>query len=150
WSAALWSAAVAAAFVFFARVAAHADQERGYRGLSLRITYSEHQKRRQPPQSKKSLERSRWFGAIIPRAVRIVRIERFGLFSRPSLHEGEDRGKEQQRGQRAEQQPADDGAAERRDLLAAFADAERHGQHTGDHGAGGHQDRPEAMASAID
>ena len=44
----------------------------------------------------------------------------------------------------ANEQAADDGAAERRVLLAAFAEAERHRQHADDHRQRGHEHRPEA------
>ena len=37
-------------------------------------------------------------------------------------------------GDGGKEQAADDGAAERRVLFAAFAEAERHGQHAEDHG----------------
>src|SRR5262245_50925031 len=47
----------------------------------------------------------------------------------PLVDDGEERGHEQQRGDGREQQAADDGAAERRVLLATFPEAKRHRQH---------------------
>src|SRR5208282_1738978 len=51
-----------------------------------------------------------------------------------TMHQGEDDGNEQQRRAGCEDQAADDGASERRVLLAAFAQTERHRRHADDHG----------------
>src|SRR5581483_5147536 len=45
---------------------------------------------------------------------------------------------DEQGGYGGEEEASDDRAAERRILLAAFAQAESHGQHADDHGDGGH------------
>ncbi len=42
------------------------------------------------------------------------------------------------------EQSADHGAAQRRVLLAAFAEAQGHRKHSDDHRQGGHDDRPQA------
>ena len=62
---------------------------------------------------------------------------RRGLTSQAAVHDGH----EEQRGEGRDQQPADDRAAERRVLLAALAEAERHRQHADDHRQRGHQHR---------
>ena len=49
---------------------------------------------------------------------------------------------QKQGGERGDEQAADDGAAERRILLAAFTQAERHRSHADDHGESGHANRP--------
>ena len=51
---------------------------------------------------------------------------------------------EKQRGERGDHQAANDRAAERRVLLAAFPEAQRHRQHADDHGQRRHQHRPQA------
>ena len=68
----------------------------------------------------------------------------------PPCSRGEDRGNEDQGGDGGEEQAADDGAAEGRVLLAAFACAERHGDHADDHGEGGHADGTEAGGAGLD
>ena len=50
----------------------------------------------------------------------------------------------------AQSKTADDGATERRVLLAAVAEAEGHGDHADDHGEGGHEDRAEAGEAGFD
>ena len=56
---------------------------------------------------------------------------------------GEDGRQHEQRRERRGDQAADDGPAQRGRLLAALAQAQGHRHHAGDHGAAGHQDRPE-------
>ena len=56
-----------------------------------------------------------------------------------------------QQGRRSrEQQAANHRAAERRVLLATFAQAERHRQHADDHGQGGHEDGANAGAAGLE
>ena len=50
----------------------------------------------------------------------------------------------------AEHQAADHRAAERRVLLAAFAEPERHRHHADDHRERGHQHRPEAREARVE
>src|SRR3954465_121183 len=60
-------------------------------------------------------------------------------------------GRDEEQGRdRRERAPADHGAAERRVLLAAFTEAERHGHHADDHRQRGHQHRPEARDPRLD
>ena len=63
---------------------------------------------------------------------------------------GRRRGNEDQGGDGGAEQAADDGAAERGVLLAAFAGAERHGDHADDHGERGHHDGAEAGGAGFD
>src|SRR5262249_23134943 len=63
---------------------------------------------------------------------------------------GEHRRNEQQRRYGREHQPADHRAAERRVLLAAFAEPERHRQHADDHRERGHDHRPEPRVTGLD
>src|SRR5580704_18175612 len=60
------------------------------------------------------------------------------------VNDAEDDGNEDERGDRRKNQPTDDGATERRVLLATLAQAERHGGHADDHGERRHQHRAEA------
>src|SRR6185369_2339218 len=60
------------------------------------------------------------------------------------VYHAEHHGNEHQRGDRCKNQTADHGAAERRVLLAALAEPERHRQHADDHGERRHQYRTEA------
>src|SRR5689334_12721680 len=53
-----------------------------------------------------------------------------------AIHQRDD----EERGERRQEQAADDGAAQRRVLFTAFTQAERHGEHADDHRAGGHDD----------
>src|SRR6267378_6525231 len=57
---------------------------------------------------------------------------------------------EDERGDRRKNQAADDGAAERRVLLAALAQAQRHRRHADDHGKRGHENRPEAHIARVE
>src|SRR5579859_5824000 len=59
-------------------------------------------------------------------------------------------GYEQQGGDGGEAQATDHGAAERRVLLAALAQPQRHRHHADDHGQGGHQHRTEAAEAGLD
>ena len=61
-----------------------------------------------------------------------------------AVQQAEDGRDEEQRGDGGHDQAADHGAAERRVLLAAFAQAERHRDHADDHRQRGHQHRAEA------
>ncbi len=67
-----------------------------------------------------------------------------------AVQQGEDGGNEDEGGDGGGGEAADDGAAERRVLFAAFAEAERHGDHADDHGEGGHHDGTEAGSSGFD
>ena len=53
-------------------------------------------------------------------------------------------GHEEERGEGGQGQAADDGPAQRGVLLAAFAQAQGHGQHADDHRQGGHDDGAQA------
>ena len=68
----------------------------------------------------------------------------------PLVHAGEDHRHEQQRRDGREQQAADDRAAERRVLLGAFADAERHRDHADDHRQRRHQHRPDPRGAGFE
>ena len=57
---------------------------------------------------------------------------------------------ENQRCNRGTQQTTDDGASERRVLLAAFAESERHGNHADDHREGGHEHGSKARETGLD
>ena len=61
-----------------------------------------------------------------------------------AMHNAEECGNEEERGHGGKDQSADDGAAQRRVLLAAFAQPKRHRHHADDHGQRGHQHRAEA------
>ena len=52
----------------------------------------------------------------------------------PPMNNRKDARHEEKRGEGGEQQPADNRAAERGVLLAAFAEADSHGYHANDHG----------------
>ena len=67
-----------------------------------------------------------------------------------TVQETKNRGDEQQGCQRRAQKAADDGAAERRILLASVAEAERHGNHPNDHRESGHQHWPKARDAGLD
>ena len=62
-------------------------------------------------------------------------------FSFPAMKHGEDRGHEDQGGHGRAEQAADDRSAQRRILLAAIAQPERHRHHADDHGQRRHADR---------
>ena len=61
-----------------------------------------------------------------------------------AMQQREDRGYKEERGDGGEAESADDGAAERGVLLAAFSRAQSHGHHADDHRQSGHADRAEA------
>src|SRR6267143_3009812 len=67
-----------------------------------------------------------------------------------TMDDAEDNGNEDERSYGCERQPADDRATERCVLLAAFAQAERHGRHTDDHGERGHQYRTKAHEARLE
>src|SRR6202011_871184 len=67
-----------------------------------------------------------------------------------AVYDAEDNRHEDQRGHGCERQPADDRATERRVLLAAFAQAQRHRRHADDHAERGHQYRTEAYESGLE
>ena len=52
----------------------------------------------------------------------------------PPVNNRKDARHEEKRGEGSDQQPADDGAAERSVLLAAFTETDGHGHHANDHG----------------
>jgi hypothetical protein len=81
---------------------------------------------------------------------RTTRARRVATPLEPRVHEAEHDGHEQQRRQRAEREPADHRAAERRVLLAAVAEAERHRQHPDQHRERGHHDRTEAAEAGVE
>ena len=66
------------------------------------------------------------------------------------MQKGKDRGHKDEGGDRREGKSTDDGTAERGVLLAAIAEAERHGNHADDHGEGGHADGTEARGAGFD
>src|SRR5580704_17111529 len=66
------------------------------------------------------------------------------------VHKAEDDGNEYQCGDRREEQPADDGAAERRVLLAPLAEAESHRSHADDHRQRGHHDGAKAHEARLE
>ena len=66
------------------------------------------------------------------------------------MDKAEHDGNEHQCRNRRKNQAADDGAAERRVLLAALAEPERHRRHADDHGQRRHQDGPEAHEAGLE
>src|SRR5579875_3033701 len=59
-------------------------------------------------------------------------------------------GNKDEGGDGGETESTDNGAAERSVLLAAFAEAHSHGNHTDDHGEGRHEDGTEACGAGVD
>src|SRR6202021_558144 len=72
---------------------------------------------------------------------------RFGTLA---MKDAEDNRNEDQRCDSSKNEAADDGAAERRILLAPPAKARRHGQHADDHGKRRHQHRTKADEAGLD
>src|SRR5215813_8968743 len=68
----------------------------------------------------------------------------------PTVDHAEDRGDESECGDGGTQQAANHGAPERRILLAAIPQPQRHGDHADDHGQGGHEHRPKAREARLD
>src|SRR3954469_4162088 len=68
----------------------------------------------------------------------LITTGRVAAMNNAEYHRHKDQG-----GAGGEDQAADDGAAQRRILLAAFAQAQRHGRHADDHGQRRHADRAE-------
>ncbi len=66
------------------------------------------------------------------------------------MQKGEDRRHKDEGGDRCQREAADDGAAERRVLLAAITEAKCHGEHTDDHSEGCHADGTEASGAGFD
>ena len=66
-----------------------------------------------------------------------------------ALDEREYRGQYQQRRHRGRDEAANHGATQRGGLLAAFAQAQGHGRHAGNHGQAGHKDWAQAAAAAF-
>src|SRR5258707_308409 len=66
------------------------------------------------------------------------------------VNDAEDDGNEDERGDRRKNQATDDGSPERCVLLAALAQAQRHGGHADDHGERGHQHRAEAHIAGVE
>jgi hypothetical protein len=62
----------------------------------------------------------------------------------------EDGRENEEGGEGAEGEAAEDGAAERGDLVAAFAETEGEGRHAGAHGERGHEDGAEAGGGALE
>ena len=75
-----------------------------------------------------------------------------GHFARAGFvtNHAENNGDEKECRDCCDQQAADDRAAERRVLLAAFAEAERHRQHADDHGERGHQHRAQPRVTGVE
>ena len=67
-----------------------------------------------------------------------------------AVEQREHRRHEEQRRDRREREAADDRAAERRVLLAAFAEPERHRHHADDHRQRGHQHRAEPREPGVE
>src|SRR5260221_5215888 len=83
-------------------------------------------------------------------AVRVVRIERRGNPSMPPrLERGQDRRQNDERGARSAEETADHRPPKRRGLLAAFAEAQRHRHHPGQHREAGHKDRTQTAPCAF-
>ena len=68
---------------------------------------------------------------------------RLRLLLARAVNQTENHWDKKQGGEGREAQPADNRAAERRVLLAAFTEADGHRQHADDHGQSGHQHRAE-------
>src|SRR5260370_5693313 len=66
-----------------------------------------------------------------------------------SMNNGKDARDEEKSSKGGEQQPADNGAAERRVLFAAFPQANRHGHHADNHGQRVHDHRSHAHEAAF-
>src|SRR5471032_1673338 len=75
---------------------------------------------------------------------------RGGLLAMAAVDEAKHDGNENERRDRRKNQATDHGPPERRVLLAAFAQAERHRRHADDHGERGHQDRAEAHDAGVE
>ena len=65
------------------------------------------------------------------------------------MQQGEDGWDKNKSGERSSREPADDGTAKRRILLAAFTQAKRHGNHADDHRQGRHHDGAKACAAGF-
>src|SRR5678815_3069140 len=72
------------------------------------------------------------------------------LLAGPAVHDTENNGDKYQCGDCCEDQAADDRAAERCVLLAAFTEAQRHRHHANDHRQSCHQNRPRTHESGIE
>ncbi len=66
-----------------------------------------------------------------------------------AMDHAEDCRDEKQRRHRGEEQPANNGAAERRILFSTFSQADRHREHSNDHRQSGHQDRSESREPCL-
>src|SRR5208337_481509 len=84
---------------------------------------------------------------VVKGALGIGGVDRRRPASRAALDDREDGGKHDQGRQGRRGEAADDSPPQRRGLLAPFAPAKGHGEHTGCHGTARHQDRPEAALS---
>src|SRR5450631_2556821 len=82
-------------------------------------------------------------GGVASGMLRVLRGRR-RRFRLALVHEAENHGNKYKRRDRREEKAADDGATERRVLLAALAETQRHGRHADDHRQGGHDDGAEA------
>src|SRR3989442_6922316 len=65
------------------------------------------------------------------------------------LQDGEHGGKDGEGREGGDGQPADDGPAEGSRLLAPLSEADRHGDHAGDHRGARHQDGPQPVAGCL-
>src|SRR5208337_5582579 len=88
-----------------------------------------------------SSEGSDWDNGLAPSFGRLLRFT-----PQQSIHGWN----EKKRCEGCEQQPADDRARERSVLLAAFANPERHRDHTEDHRAGRHENRTQPCVACLD
>src|SRR5258708_6144560 len=82
-------------------------------------------------------------------AMRVIGIERRGNRGMARLERGQDRRQDDERGARCAEETADHRPPERRALLSAFTQAQRHRQHPGEHRETGHQDRTQPAPCAF-
>src|SRR6267154_3021541 len=82
-------------------------------------------------------------------AMGVVRIERSGNRGAPRLERGQDRRQDDERGARCPEETADHRPPKRGTLLSAFAYAQRHWHHTGQHRETCHQDRTQTASCAF-
>src|SRR5690348_7065389 len=88
-------------------------------------------------------------GRIIVTAVRIHGIQGQRCGGRLPLQDGVNRRQNGERREGGDDESADNGAAKRRRLRTAFAEADGHGDHAEDHRGGGHQDGAQTAAGAF-
>src|SRR5687768_14719998 len=73
-----------------------------------------------------------------------------GLTDVITVHDAEDDRNKNERGDRGEDQSTDHGTTQRRVLLTAIAEAQRHRRHADDHGQRRHQHGAETHETSID